>query len=178
VSHEADRSDPFAADPIMNDRTPDDAPATVTFPVAVKITGEDTWPLAAVREDAGPCPCGMHEPQAPGSDALLSCAPGVVTRMSHERVRNGQWEDIPKYVREGGLRVHRPAVDGRARIQLDLEHTVMDLGAMFERNEDLRHDQEISDGLRRKEAEIAALLAKVEERGWHAIPEETGRVAA
>jgi hypothetical protein len=37
----------------------------------------------------------------------------------------------------------------------------MDLGAMFERNEDLRHDQEISDGLRRKEAEIAALLAGV-----------------
>ena len=148
---------------------PQDAPAEVTYPVAVKVTGQDTWPIAAIREDAEPCPCGMHAPQEPGSDALLSCAPGVVTRMSHERVRNGQYEDIPKFAREASVRVHRPAVDGRARIQLNREHTEMDLDAMFDRNEDLRHDPDIDEGLKRLEAEHASWLTAVNAGGWRVL---------
>lgn len=161
------------------------ADTITSFPA---IRDDDEPEPAPAAETVRECPCGSGKtlpdcdgrtlPATPGTDFLLSCAAGVVTRMSHERVRNGQWDDIPKCAREGSVRIHRPAVDGRARIQLDLEHDVMDLGAMFERDEALRWDQELDKDLRRKEAELAALLAKVGERGWHAIPEEIGRQAA
>src|SRR5579863_5603751 len=90
--------------------------------------GDETAPFTPDWADepangrhAGPerieCGCGlpgcpdMPPPFTLEVRAVLSYAPGVVDRMSRERVRNGQYEDIPACFRVAGLRVHKPAVD-------------------------------------------------------------------
>lgn len=108
------------------------------------------------------CPDGPRIP-APGDPrVLLSCAPGVTDRMWHVRVLDGTWEDIPRCARDGGVRVHKPAVDGLGRIHLDLEHGVLDIGAVFDQHPSLRSDPELHAGLAQIEAGFPARLAELQ----------------
>ena len=164
---------------------PEDTP-TVTMPAAdleATVTFTPDWAgdgepgegrhAGSVRHRCG---CGTSRcPDGPAAEsaekgAMLSCAPGVVTRMSQERVRNGQWEDISACARTAALRVHKPAVDEAARIRQDLEHGVLDLGPVFDRNPALHWDPELAADLARYEAGLADLLARAQVRGWSALP--------
>jgi len=107
---------------------------------------------------------------------MLSYAPGVVDRMSRERVRNGQWEDIPACIRLAGLRVHKPAVDNLSRIRADLEHGVLDMHPVFDRTPALHSDPELGRELRRLEDGYAADLDDMRRRSaigekqpWHSV---------
>ena len=98
------------------------------------------------------------EPDPDCKDALLSYAPGVVTRMANERVRNGQWPDIPAHFRVAGLTVHRPAVDGLSRIRGDVDHGRLDMAPLFDRTPDLHGHQALGAGLRLAVRVLAAQL--------------------
>ena len=140
---------------------------------------------AATGRHAGPpeCGCGMNGcPDVPSTAhpsevrAVLSYAPGVVDRMSRERVRNGQWEDIHAYARVAGLAVHKPAVDNLNRIRADLEHGVLDMHPVFDRTPALHSDPELGRELHRLEAGYAADLddmrrrsAAGEKQPWHSV---------
>ena len=163
-------------------------PGTLTMPAAVS---EDTvaftpdWdePATArprVRTGCGcgtsACPDEEHQPDPDMKDAMLSCAPGVVTRMSRERVRNGQWENIPAYVRSRAGDIHRHAVEKLAGIRLEVEHGVLDIAPLFDRNPELHRDLELSRELHRYEADLAFQLADMRRRAaegekqpWHRI---------
>jgi len=160
----------------MSDSTTAD---TVTMPAAGEDTqaftpdwlDEDITPVPDPAPGDGPCRCGLcPQPDPDEKGAMLSCAPGVVTRMAKERVRNGQWDNIPRLFREAGGAIHKHAVEKAAGIRLDVEHGVLDIGPVFDRNPDLRSDPELAADLARYEADLAGLLARVQVRGWSALP--------
>jgi hypothetical protein len=116
---------------------------------------------------AGPVQCNCQTagcPDAPRVSSpgdprlLLSCAPGVATRMSKERVRNGEWEDVATYGRDARVRVHKPAVDELAGITLGLEEGVHDLGALIDRSATLHSDADLRGDLVRLAAELDGQL--------------------
>lgn len=115
------------------------------------------------------CPDGPRMPGPGDPRMLLSCAPGVVTRMSKERVRNGEWEDIATYGRDARVRVHKPAVDLLAGITLGLEEGVHDLGALLDRSAPLHSDAALRGDLRELAAEMDGQLRDLRAlgyRGW------------
>ena len=144
------------------------------------------WAGPSSGRHAGPerAECGCQtascpdapRPPADTKHAMLSYAPGVVDRMSRERVRNGQWEDIPACIRLAGLRVHKPAVDNLSRIRADLEHGVLDMHPVFDRTPALHSDPELGRELRRLEDGYAADLDDMRRRSaigekqpWHSV---------
>src|SRR5262249_25972289 len=122
----------------------------------------------AIRDDTPPpqtetCPCGMHDtPAGPGKEALLSCAPGVVTRMWRTRIANGQWTDIHAAWDQGHARTHMPALENQRRIHAALAAVRHDIGAMFDRNPGLLSDAVIGDALRDLEGRLAGRLAQMQ----------------
>jgi hypothetical protein len=124
------------------------------------------------------CPDWLGPVPAPDvKDAMLSCAPGVVDRMSRERVRNGQYEDIHALFRTAGLRVHKPAVDNLNRIRADLEHGVLDMHPVFDRTPALHSDPELGRELHRLEADYAADLEDMRRRSRAGEPQPWHRAA-
>ena len=122
------------------------------------ITG-DTQILPAATEQ---CPCGMHTPAEPGKDTLLSCAPGVTSRMWRTRVANGQWDDIHALWDKGHARTHMPALEHQRRIHAALAAMRHDLGVMFGRNPGLLSDRIVSEGLRDLEGRLAGRLVQMQ----------------
>lgn len=104
------------------------------------------------------CTCGMcPSSQEPGKDALLSCAPGVTSRMWRTRVANGQWDDIPALADAAHARVHLPALKQQRRIRGDLAGRRHDFAAVFTRNPGLLPDLALA-------RELRDLQATLEER--------------
>ena len=153
----------------------EDTAATVTMPAA----GEDTeaftpdWTESGEPEPgrhAGPvrdvCGCGTSacpdspRPETDEKGAVLSCAPGVVTRMFRERIRNGQWENIPAYVRDRANDVQKYAVEHLASIRLDLERGVLDLAPVFDRVPALHADPDLAERLRCAVADVERQLVR------------------
>jgi hypothetical protein len=97
----------------------------------------------------------------PGSDrrALLSAAPGVAAKMSLERVRNGQWDDIPAEFDDAWARVQKAARNGRRAIARDLNGGLHHIAAVFDANPEWRSDPALAEGLHRMEERLAAGLA-------------------
>ena len=123
------------------------------------ITG-DTEVIPAV---ADACRCGMcPESAEPGKDALLSCAPGVTSRMWRTRVANGQWDDIGAIADAGHARIHLPALRTNRRIRADLAARRHDIAAVLDRNPDLLSDQVLGDGLRDMAGRLAGPLADMQ----------------
>jgi len=154
------------------------APFTPDWAAAETMPGRHA---GALRPECG---CGMGGcPDAPSAPypfearAILSYAPGVVDRMSRERVRNGQWEDIQAYARIAGLRVHKPAVDNLNRIRADLEHGVLDMHPVFDRTPALHSDPGLGRELHRLEADYAADLDDMRRRSAAGEPQPWHRTA-
>ena len=112
-------------------------PADIPVAVAMRATGRDTVTFPAIREALVKCQCGTSRcpdgPDIPGpSDAraVLSCGPGVVSKMWRTRVRNGEWADIRAEVREARSRVLDPASKGQERIHNDLDCDWHDIAAV------------------------------------------------
>ena len=122
----------------------------------------------AIRDNTGApqqpetCPCGMHDTPEPGTDALLSCAPGVVTRMWRTRIANGEWDDIHAAWDQGHARTHMPALEQQRRIHAGLAAVRHDIGTMFSRNPRLLSDAVIADALRDLEGRLAGRLAEMQ----------------
>jgi len=107
---------------------------------------------------ADACTCGMcPSSQEPGKDALLSCAPGVTSRMWRTRVANGQWDDIHAVADAGHARIHLPALARQRRIRADLAGRRHDFAAVFTRNPALLPDVALA-------RELRDLQATLEER--------------
>jgi hypothetical protein len=120
------------------------------------VTG-DTEVIPAV-EDA--CKCGMcPESSEPGKDALLSCGPGVVTRMWRTRIENGQWDDIAALADAAHARIHLPALKQQRRIRAGLASRRHDFGTVFTRNPSLLPDAALARELRDLEATLEERLA-------------------
>jgi hypothetical protein len=125
---------------------------------------------AAVSPPAVPerCRCGFPScPDAlwltallPGGDrrALLSAAPGVAVKMSLERVRNGQYDDIPAEFDDAWARVQKAARNGRRAIARDLNADRHHIAAVFGLHPEWRSDPALAEGLRRMEDRLAAGL--------------------
>jgi hypothetical protein len=158
------------------------APADETAPFIPEWADERTGSGRHAGPERAECNCqtaGCPDGPRPPADtkhAMLSYAPGVVDRMSRERVRNGQWEDIPACIRLAGLRVHKPAVDNLSRIRADLEHGVLDMHPVFDRTPALHADPELGRELHRLAADLAADLddmrrrsAAGEKQPWHPV---------
>jgi hypothetical protein len=110
-----------------------------------------------------PCACGMcPESGEPGKDALLSCAPGVTSRMWRTRVANGQWDDIAALADAGHARIHLPALKGQRRIRAGLAGRRHDFAAVFSRNPDLLADLALARELRDLEATLEERLARMQ----------------
>jgi hypothetical protein len=109
-----------------------------------------------------PCGCGMHDTPDPGTDALLSCAPGVVTRMWRTRIANGQWADIHAAWDQGHARTHMPTLENLRRIHASIAAVRHDIGAMFDRNPGLLSDAVIAEGLHDLEGRLAGRLAQMQ----------------
>ena len=145
----------------------------------------DTEVIPAATEACG---CGMCPQSAePGKDALLSCAPGVTSRMWRTRVANGQWDDIGAIADAGHARTHLPALKANRRIHADVAGRRHDLGAMFRRNPALQPDLALARELHDLEATLEERLASMrlaaarEEARIHAEEQArawTGAVAA
>jgi hypothetical protein len=154
------REDTITSFPAITGGTP--PPETVTWPAAGLAT--------VMPPPPEPCPCGMHPGTAPGKDALLSCAPGVTSRMWRIRVARGEWQDAGSLYDKAHAATHLPALDAQRRIAAGLIAGRHDIAAMLARNPGLHTDPGTAAGLRRQEAHLAGLLAKVQARGWHALP--------
>ena len=115
------------------------------------------------------CPCGSGKPlaacdgrppagpQRPAdSRPLLSCAPGVVSRMWRARVGNGQWDDIPALADAAHARIHFPALTRQRQIRDGLAASRHDLGAVFARTPALLPDARLAAELHAVEARLAA----------------------
>ena len=123
------------------------------------VTG-DTEVIPAATDE---CRCGMCPASAePGKDALLSCGPGVVTRMWRTRVANGQWADIAAEADAAHARVHLPALRTNRRIRADLAARRYDIAAMLSRNTALLSDQVLGNGLRDMAGRLAGPLADMQ----------------
>jgi hypothetical protein len=116
----------------------------------------DTEVIPAVTDG---CPCGMHSPAEPGKDALLSCAPGVTSRMWRTRIANGQWTDIAAEADAAHARIHLPALKQQRRIRADLAGRRHDFRAVFTRNPSLLPDLALARELRDLEATLEERLA-------------------
>jgi hypothetical protein len=119
----------------------------------------DTEVIPAVAEA---CACGMcPDSREPGKDALLSCAPGVTSRMWRTRVANGQWDDIGAIADAGHARTHLPALKTNRRIHADVAGKRHDLGAVFTRNPLLLPDLALARELHDLEATLEERLASM-----------------
>ena len=122
----------------------------------------------AIRDDTPPpaadqCKCGMcPQPGEPGKDAVLSCAPGVTSRMWRTRVANGQWDDIHSVWDQAHAKTHMPALDVQRHIHGDLAARRHDIAAMFNRNPGLLSDSVIADGLADLAGRLAGRLAQMQ----------------
>ena len=166
---------------------PADIPAASV--TAVKVAGRDTVTFPAIRDTPQKCQCGTARcpdapqpgPAAAGGPALLSCGPGVVTRMWRERVRNGQWLDISAEADAGAERVHKPAQVRERAIHNNLDCGWHDVAAVFRADTDLLTDPEVAERLRQFETGLAAQLAEMRlaaERKQAKRNEAEGQVAA
>lgn len=121
----------------------------------------------AIRDETAPakeqpCQCGLCGTQPePGTDCLLSCAPGVTSRMWRTRVGNGQYDDIPALWDKAHANVHQPALKHQRQIHGALAASRHDIGAMFNRNPGLLSDTVIADTLHDLEATLAGRLAQM-----------------
>ena len=121
---------------------------------------DTTQVIPAVTDECG---CGMHgTPAEPGKEALLSCAPGVVSRMWRARVANGEWDDIGAVADAGHARIHLPALAGQRRIHADLAGRRHDFAAVFTRNPALLPDPALARELRDLEARLEERLAAMQ----------------
>ena len=112
---------------------------------------------------AGECRCGMcPRPGEPGTGALLSCAPGVVSRMWRTRVANGQWANIPAAFDDAHADTFRPTLKTQRRIRDQLATGRHDIAAVLDRNRVLLTDQALRAGLRDLESRLAGRLADMQ----------------
>ena len=117
----------------------------------------DTQVIPAAAEA---CTCGMCPSSGePGKDALLSCAPGVTSRMWRTRVANGQWESIPAAWDKAHAATHLPTLDRQRRIHAELAARRHDIAAMLSRSPWLLADRVLRDGLTDMASRFAAHLA-------------------
>ena len=139
-------------------------------PVSVKIAGRDTITFPAIRDDAPePCRCGSARcpdstgdiPMPADTRALLSCGPGVVSKMWRARVANGQWEDIPAEADAGRERVHTPAMKTWRKIRNELDVRWHDIAAILVANPDVRWEPELAGKLHQAEEEMTAKAAEL-----------------
>ena len=141
----------------MSEDTRDWRHTTLTSFPAIR---DDTEVIPAVAEVCG---CGMHEaPAEPGADALLSCAPGVVSRMWRARVNNGQWANIPALFDDAHSDTFRPTLKMQRKIRDDLATGRHDIGAVLDRNPALLADAGLRDGLRDLADTLAGRLADMQ----------------
>lgn len=116
----------------------------------------DTEVIPAASEECG---CGMcPESKEPGKDTLLSCAPGVTSRMWRTRVANGQWDDIDALADAAHARIHLPALKQQRRIRAGLAGRRHDFAAVFNRNPALLPDLALARELRDLEATLEERL--------------------
>lgn len=157
--------------------------------VAVKVAGRDTVTFPAIPAQAPvPCQCGM--PGCPDRDrsldapvpaetrVMLSCGPGVVTKIWREQVRNGHWLDITAEADAGTERVFRPTRKTWRQIRNDLDCRWHDIAAIFRadptilpkaRNETLaRSLTEVAASLESGLAEMQRASAERWGAGWRA----------
>lgn len=164
-----------AGQPLVPDETALDIRAPRPYvPMPEPARHEDA--PATTSGDDRPCPCesgkpsrecdGRRPPASPDRRALLSCGPGVATRISLERVREGAYEDIAVAGRMASVRLHKPAVDSMDHIRRDLEHGVHDIGAILGQNPALHADRDLNADLRWLAAELASQLAELGEMGF------------
>jgi hypothetical protein len=138
--------------------------------------GRHAGPVQCNCQTAG-CPDAPRMPRPDDPRLLLSCAPGVVTRMSKERVRNGAWVDVPAYSRSAAGEIQKYAVEHLAAIRLEVEHGVLDLLPLFDRSPALHSDPELSRELHRLEADYAADLDDMRRRSRAGEPQPWHRAA-
>ena len=120
----------------------------------------------AIRDDTeiipapgDPCTCGMCPSSAePGKDALLSCAPGVTSRIWRTWISQGKWDDIASLFDDAHASVHKPALKELRRIHADLAARRHDFAAVFSRNPGLLPDRALAGELRGLEATLEGRL--------------------
>jgi hypothetical protein len=119
-----------------------DAPTAVLTAgdVAVRATGRDTVTFPAIRDDAPPrCHCGTSRcpddprdiPAPADLRVVLSCGPGVVSKMWRTHVRDGVWEDIRAAGAAALSRDREATRMGQERIHNNLDCGWHDLAAVF-----------------------------------------------
>jgi len=134
----------------------------------------DTVAFPAIRGDDDGCRCGMHPPAGePGKDALLSCGPGVVSKMWRNRVRDGEWADIPGEFGGAQQRVYAEARKGQQRIHNNLDCDWHDIAAVFRADTALLSDPALAARLALFETELAEKAAEL--RRWVAERAESIR---
>ena len=131
---------------------------TVTSFPAIKGTDPPEW-------WTGPCPCGVQGcpdgpplPMPADGRALLSCAPGVTSRMWRTRVANGQWENLPGLWDKAHASTHMPALDRQRAIRAALAASRHDIRAVLAQNPALLSDRVLGDGLRDMASRLEAGL--------------------
>jgi len=140
-------------------------PAVHGHAYAVKVTGRDTVAFAAIRDEDEACRCG----KCPGTDpdekgALLSCGPGVVSKMWRTRIRNGEWDDIRALFRTARKRVEDAAEKGQDAIHNNLDCDWHDIAAVFRADTGLLTDPQLDEGLRQMEADLVSRAGEL--RRW------------
>lgn len=159
------REDTITSFPAIRDDTP---------PPAVSLPDDATEPVF-VSDLTQPCPCGSGKtllgcdgrpspaiPVPAETRTLLSCAPGVVSRMWRTRVANGQWENLPALADQAHARIMMPALDRQRAIRGEVAARRHDIAAMLTRSPSLLADRVLSDGLRDLELRLAERLADMQ----------------
>jgi hypothetical protein len=112
------------------------------------------------------CPdTGWLSAAMPGGDprAMLSYAPGVTSRMSLERVRNGQYEDVAAAADDAWARVHNTARKRGRAIRRGVTSARQQVAAVFAATPGLLSDPDLAEGLHRMEAEMPGRMAELQD---------------
>jgi hypothetical protein len=110
-------------------------------------------------DPVSPCWCEWCTgTRQPGTEALLSCAPGVTSRMWRTRMANGQWDDIQALADHAHARIHLPALDEQRRIRTKISAARHDIAALFTRNPGLHPDPRLAEELDGLEERLAGRL--------------------
>jgi hypothetical protein len=151
------RADTVTSFPAITDDTPPPPgmPADATEPFA--LSADQPCPCGSGKTLTG---CDGRATQAdPGTGCLLSCAPGVTSRMWRTRVTTGEWDDILSLLDSADAATHIPALQHQRLIHAEVAARRYDIAVVFTRTPSLLCDRVLGDGLRDMAARLAERLA-------------------